>query len=486
MSEEGEEGVQTDETKENVYSKLYNRLLQYINNPILCAVTILAHGGCETYDELLTQLEPDEILFNVLWFSPVEQCLSNCSVISSSQYTSDNSRWGKTRIFLEMIKNVLPLYNILQKYNDRIGPMQNFIVKNLADNQPVLNNEEYKQFAKEWQGSFKVRTPVNQALTFDCLSSVSYFESMIPRQSRCKYDFSGIILPLFLDGKTGHDVRSITMNPSFEMSQNRPFVDFSLFEDILQIQNMTQDYFNIIIKFLQIKSRHGNPILISKCVTFDESCEPKCEVAIKTPIQHIVTEESASIDWRNHKIVKIDLETIMMLFVLFLLLSNAENDKLNEINRLLDEIVEIKKLKDLCKQIHDYSIELNYSIDILSHACRPGRDQTLKRQRTHDAGEIIETERKKDELTAILNESLKYIGQRVHERHNPTIEDIQTIAQRVHERHNPIEKIINPKKRQYRGGNSKKKNKSKRKRRTKKKNKKRTKRNRYFNIISSP
>jgi hypothetical protein len=258
--------------------------------------------------------------------------------------------------------------------------MQSYYVLTNPKNIEILKIPEYKEFARMPQGRPKARTPSNQFISFDCISSidyVNYCNQLAGANYPCPdNEFSGLILPLMSLMQTelgyiyttGHHANSIKMiNPS---QMPRSFADFSLFCDICAIQNMNPTYFNMIKNLLQIRKNLGYNIIIQEIQVFPVpdcvDCDNLPVIPLDSVLERIVCNEHC-----NYKIINIDIETIMMLFVLFLLISNNNIDRLAEIQRAMTS----GNTTNIFKTIDEHSI---YPIDLLSYACRPGRE-TIKR-----------------------------------------------------------------------------------------------------------
>jgi hypothetical protein len=344
----------------------------YLTMNSTCMVNIWGHGDIEIFDDLLQKYSQIYIPFKALLFSPIEQCLLNTSTKKKDQCTSSYSRWGKMKEFLSIFKTnqESSSHNIINNFNIGTAGMQDYYVKTYPPNMSTLQNSKNDTIRMQSQGHFKPRTPVNQNITFDCISSISYVnycKSLNTAEYTClKNEFSGLILPLIKINETlyttGHHTNSIKMiNPLF---LPRDFVDFSLFCDICTIQNMTQSYFNMIKQLLIIRQNIGYNIVIQKIKNFvvDNPCV-ECD---KNNISLAVVRVDQN---SEYKIIKIDMETIMMLFVLFLLISNGMYTQLNDINDKMGEGIPEKKVFET---INKYSF---YPLDFLSHACRPGREE---------------------------------------------------------------------------------------------------------------
>jgi hypothetical protein len=143
-----------------------------------CVVNILGHGDNEMFDDLLQEYNANNIKLKAFFFSPVEQCLSNVSIKTDDQCSHAYSRWGKTKKFLSRFNDLAnnPLYNIINNYNRETSGIQSFYVLTYNENTQILRNESYQKFSRQSQGHFKARTPVNQYINFDCISSINYVE----------------------------------------------------------------------------------------------------------------------------------------------------------------------------------------------------------------------------------------------------------------------------------------------------------------------
>jgi hypothetical protein len=364
-----EEGKQVEDAP---LMTLENRRNIYLTMTSTCMVNIWGHGDIETFDDLLQKYSQIYIPFKALLFSPIEQCLLNTSTKKKDQCTSSYSRWGKMKEFLSIFKtnHESSSHNIINNFNIGTAGMQDYHVKTYPPNISTLQNSKNATISTQSQGHFKPRTPVNQNITFDCISSISYVnycKSLNTAEYTClKNEFSGLILPFIKINETlyttGYHTNSIKMiNPLF---LPRDFVDFSLFCDICAIQNMNHTYFNMIKQLLIIRQNIGYNIVIQQIKHFvvDNTCV-ECD---KSNMSLAVVRFDQN---SEYKIIKIDMETIMMLFVLFLLISNGMYAQLNDINGKMSEGIPEKKVFET---INKYSF---YPLDFLSHACRPGREE---------------------------------------------------------------------------------------------------------------
>ena len=378
-SKEGVEPAHQDRT-------LKIRMEKYINNPPICMVNIIGHGSQETYDDVLKEYENtlhEYIYFNALFLSPVEQCLLNVSTKNESQCTNLYSRWGKTQVFLKEFLESKPSESkpiqskssddIITNINTEISGMQGYYVLSHFKNIEILKNPEHARFARMPQGKGKIRTPSNQFISFDCISSIDYvnycYQLAGANYTCLDNEFSGLILPLIILSQTptlyttGYDEKSIKMNIHLLKPRVSMFADFSLFCDICAIQHMNPTYFDIIKKLLQIRKTLGYNIIIQE-IKMIPPCVP-CESIYELtslPLPDITFDTAG-----NYKIINIDLETIMMLFVLFLLISNNNVYELSSIERAMAS----DNLPNIFTTIDNHSL---YPIDLLSYACRPGRE----------------------------------------------------------------------------------------------------------------
>ena len=354
---------------------LVTRLDQYITKPPTCMVNIIGHGGEEKYDDILKEYSDTKISFNAFFLSPVEQCLLNVSIKSENQCANPHSRWGKIKVFLAEFKTPQPSMEIINNIDSQLAGMQSYYVLSNSKNKEILLR--YPEFARMNQGKFKARTPSNQFISFDCISSidyVNYCNQLAGKNYTClDNEFSGLILPLMplvqtelgYIYTTGYDGKSIKMINPLQMP--RIFADFSLFCDICAIQHMNPIYFNMIINLLRIRKNIGYNIIIQEIKKIPPCV--RCE-----PIDELTFLEFPNITFDiacNYKIINIDIETIMMLFVLFLLISNNNIDELDRIERAIAS----GNLTNIFKTIDEQSL---YPLDLLSHACRPGREEITR------------------------------------------------------------------------------------------------------------
>ena len=371
-----------------VLTALEERIDIYTTQSPTCIVNIYGHGQVETYDDILQLYSEDLVYFNALLLYPVEQCLLNTSVKGPDECSHRYSRWGKMKVFLDKFNesHTNSTRQIINLINLELAVTQSNMVVTNSKNTVILENPEYKKYSYQNQGSLIPRTPVNQLIRFDCVSSIDYvIYCNTHAKYNCTNEFSGLILPLIqieIDlYTTGYSENSIKMkNP---MHMPRRFADFSLFFDILAIQNMKTEYFDMIIQLLNIRINLQYNIVIKEISTMCEVCPDSDDVRVD--LSTLLSMNPALLN--NLKIIQIDMETIIMLFVLFLLISNShlvhgavsalnfikgQIDGLNIASNPQNRQEREKMMQRLFKTIHMYSV---YPLDFLSHACRPGREE---------------------------------------------------------------------------------------------------------------